>query len=201
MPASRETDLPDQVLDGLRLFNVSYIYICIYIYIHAGSSIKVGSPGNFEAELRLPRQNWNNLVNLPRQNFVTFSHWNNLSFSGYQDRYRFSEAEFNNPRQWIEAHIRPYNVTWTSDLTFSLRPSKVQNVIQSTSVRRSSERSLSVHLTSTWRPKVRSVNVIRTSPNYVTWTWMWLFVGPSIDVTQLPMASLPRGYMVNITFT
>ena len=61
------------------------------------------------------------------------------------------------------AHIRPYNVTWTSDLTFVLRVSNVQNVIQSTSVGRSSERSLHVHLPSTWHPKVRSVNVIRTS--------------------------------------
>ena len=45
----------------------------------------------------------------------------------------------------------------------------------------------------TWRPTWRS--------NYVTWTLMWRFVGRSIGVTQLPMASLLRGYMANITCT
>ena len=29
----------------------------LFLYMYAGSNIRVGSPGNFEAELRLPRQN------------------------------------------------------------------------------------------------------------------------------------------------
>ena len=43
---------------------------CVYF---PGNNIWVGSPDDYEADLRLTRQHWNTLLNLPRQNFVTFS--------------------------------------------------------------------------------------------------------------------------------
>ena len=43
---------------------------------YAGSNTRVGSPGNFEAEIRLPRQNCNTL-NVPRQSLALF--FNNMN--------------------------------------------------------------------------------------------------------------------------
>ena len=54
-----------------------------------------------------------------------------------------------------------FKVLWTSGLAFSLRTSTVQNVIQSTSVGRSSKSSLNAQMTSIWRWIIRSVTVIR----------------------------------------
>ena len=75
------------------------------VFVSTESNISVGSHGNFEAELRLSRQNWNTLVNLPRQSFVTFSYKNNRLFSSCRNMYWFTEAEFKDPRQCTEAEF------------------------------------------------------------------------------------------------
>ena len=55
-------------------------------------SIRVPSPGNFEPKLRLPRQNRNTLVNLPRQ---ILSHF----FTRITDFSQVTETDIDLPRQ------------------------------------------------------------------------------------------------------
>ena len=67
----------------------------IDIFIPTRSHIRIGGSRNFEAELRLPRQDWNALVNLPRQNFVTFSYKTSRLFSSNL----VSKTDIDLPRQ------------------------------------------------------------------------------------------------------
>ena len=91
----------------LHSLKTNWPYIYYYYFnqlqgVTQGSAVPVISRQN---ELRLPKQNWNNLVNLPRQNFVTFSYYNNRLFSSYRGRYQFTEVEFKDPRQSTEAEF------------------------------------------------------------------------------------------------
>ena len=60
--------------------------------IYIGSNIRVGSPGNFEAKLRLSRQNRNALVNLPR---LILSHF----LTRITDFSQVTETDIDLPRQ------------------------------------------------------------------------------------------------------